>query len=207
MNEFKPLPRDFYLSSAGEVAPELLGHYLLRRTSGGICGGPIVEVEAYLTDDAACHGAVGLTPRNQVMFGGPGYAYVYLIYGYHFCVNAVCQPAGVAEAVLIRAIEPEFGLEQMRASRPVKHPGELTNGPAKLCQALNIARKLDGTDLCDASSPFYIARNPGLKAYRNAQGSIVTTTRVGITRAAALPLRFYLAQNKHVSKPVTVSCR
>ena len=111
MNTFRALPRRFYHPSAEVVAPRLLGHWLIRNLPEGPCGGPIVEVEAYLADDPACHGAPGLTARNRVMFGPPGYAYVYLIYGYHFCVNAVCQPAGVAEAVLIRAVEPEIGTE------------------------------------------------------------------------------------------------
>src|SRR4029450_4760439 len=142
--QFEPLCREFYLPSASRVAPELLGHWLIRRTPQGFCGGPIVETEAYLENDPACHAAVGRTSRNKVMFGPPGHAYVYLIYGYHFCVNAVCRPENIAEAVLIRAIAPEFGLEAMHASRPAIDNVRLTNGPAKLCEAMKIDRKLDG---------------------------------------------------------------
>src|ERR1041385_8920796 len=117
VNVFSALPRLFYEPSARMVAPDLLGHFLIRNTPEGPCGGPIVETEAYLVGDPACHGAPGPTPRNRVMFGPPGHAYVYLIYGFHFCVNTVCRPAGIAEAVLIRAIEINFGEELMLASR------------------------------------------------------------------------------------------
>src|SRR5438552_9634580 len=157
MKQFSALPESFYEPSAKVVAPQLLGHYLIRNTASGPAGGPIVEVEAYLSDDPACHGAPGPTPRNRVMFGGPGRGYVYLIYGYHFCVNAVCRPAGVAEAVLVRAIEPMFGLKFMRHERPISKERELTNGPAKLCQALSIERGLDGINLCDPHSALFIA--------------------------------------------------
>jgi DNA-3-methyladenine glycosylase len=200
MTKLVPLPRSFYLPSAKAVAPELLGHWLVRNTAAGPCGGPIVETEAYLLDDPACHGAPGLRPRNRVMFGPPGHGYVYLIYGYHFCVNAVCQPAGVAEAVLIRALEPMHGEASLRQRRPVAKARELTNGPAKLCAAMDIDRKLDGVDLCDASSPLFIARNPQVEAFRQARGPLMTTTRVGITRAATLPLRFYLGGSEFVSR-------
>src|SRR5690242_19646501 len=118
MNRLEPLPRSFFEPSARGVAPLLLGHWLIRQSLAGPVGGPIVETEAYLVDDPACHAAPGLTLRNRVMFGPPGHGYVYLIYRYHFCVNAVCQPAGVAEAVLIRAVEPAVGQEFMRVQRP-----------------------------------------------------------------------------------------
>ncbi len=201
MSRFKPLPREFYAPSAKEVAPALLGHYLLRRTAQGWCGGPIVETEAYLVGDPACHAVVGLTARNRVMFGEPGHAYVYLIYGLHYCVNAVCQPAGVAEAVLIRAVEAEFGVEQMISWRGLKRVHELTSGPAKLCEAMHIDRKLDGADLCRGDgSDLTIAVNPEGEALKQSRGPVVITTRVGITQAAALPLRFYLASSPFVSK-------
>jgi DNA-3-methyladenine glycosylase len=134
------------------------------------------------------------------MFGPPGHGYVYLIYGYHFCVNAVCRPAGVAEAVLVRAIEPAFGESFMRHQRPVGKLRDLTNGPAKLCEALHINRGLDGVNLCDAKATLWIAENPQVEDFRKRHGPIVTTTRIGITRAAALPLRFYLDRSEYVSK-------
>ena len=195
-----PLPKSFYEPSAKVVAPQLLGHFLVRNSPMGPAGGPIVETEAYLTNDPACHGAPGLTPRNRVMFGPPGHGYVYLIYGYHFCVNAVCRPAGVAEAVLVRAIEPAFGEAFMRHQRTVERVRELTNGPAKLCEALHIERGLDGVDLCDSKATLWIAENPNVQDFRKRNGPIITTTRIGITRAAALPLRFYLDGSECVSK-------
>src|SRR6267142_2514088 len=144
--DFSALPESFYEPSAKVVAPQLLGHWLIRNTASGPCGGAIVETEAYLRDDPACHAARGLTPRNRVMFGAPGHGYVYLIYGYHFCVNAVCRPAGVGEAVLVRAIEPMVGEEFMRRERPISKARDLTSGPAKLCEAMRIDRGLDGIE-------------------------------------------------------------
>ena len=163
----------------------------------------IVETEAYLVGDPACHGAPGPTARNRVMFGAPGHGYVYLIYGNHYCMNAVCRPAGVAEAVLIRAVEATVGEELMRQRRPVDAARDLTNGPAKLCLAMEIDRSLDGVDLCDASSPLFIARNPALSRFRKEWGPMVTTTRIGLTKAAHLPLRFYLEGSAFVSQAKT----
>jgi DNA-3-methyladenine glycosylase len=194
------------MPSAKTVAEQLLGHWLIRRTPEGPCGGPIVETEAYLRDDPACHGAPGLTARNRVMFGPPGHAYVYFIYGIHYCVNAVCCPAGVAEALLIRALEPKFGQDFMRRQRPVP-PSHLTNGPAKLCEAMHIDRSLDGVDLCNTASPVFIAQNPEVEDFREQNGPVVTTKRIGITRAAALPLRFYLSGNSFVSRRAPANAR
>ena len=200
MNVFQPLPRSFYQPSAKTVAPRLLGHWLIRNTSNGPCGGPIVETEAYLQDDPACHGAPGPTARNRVMFGPAGFGYVYLIYGLHHCVNAVCHSEGVAEAVLIRAFEPAFGEKWMRARRPAGKAANLSNGPAKLCEAMDITRGLDGVDLCDPQAELFIAENPEVKKFRRDRRPVVTTTRIGITKAAALPLRFYLAGSAFVSR-------
>jgi DNA-3-methyladenine glycosylase len=196
----KPLPRRFYAPSAKVVAPALLGHWLIRNTPNGPCGGPIVETEAYLVGDPACHGAPGPTARNRVMFGAPGHGYVYLIYGYYFCMNAVCQPRGVAEAVLIRAVEVALGEEFMRKHRLVNSTQDLTNGPGKLCLAMGIDRRLDGVDLCDAKSPLFIAQHSAVANFRKERGPIVTTTRIGLTKAAHLPLRFYLGGSVFVSK-------
>ena len=198
--KFIPLPQSFYAPSAKTVAPRLLGHWLVRRTANGFCGGPIVETEAYLVGDPASHGFIGETARNRSLFGPPGHAYVYLIYGFHFCVNAVCRPAGHAEAVLIRAVEADFGEDFMLANRPVADRISLTNGPGKLCAAMAIDRKLDGLNLCDSNSDLFIAVNPNLKAFRKARGPLITTTRIGISRAAHLSLRFYLHGSTFISK-------
>ena len=200
---FQPLPRSFYEPSAERVAPALLGHWLVRHTPEGPVGGPIVETEAYLADDPACHAAPGLTKRNRVMFGPPGHAYVYFIYGCHYCVNAVCQPKGTAEAVLIRAIEPVLGLPLMRRWRAVEQEHRLTNGPAKLCEAMDIDRPLDGADLCNEHSRLIIAQNPQWARFFKQRGPVVTTVRVGITRAAELPLRFFLEASLFVSRRIT----
>ncbi len=197
---FKPLSRGFYAPSAQVVAPALLGHWLIRNTAAGPCGGAIVETEAYLVGDPACHGAPGPTTRNRVRFGPPGHGYVYLIYGNYFCMNAVCRPAGVAEAVLIRAVEVDLGEELMRCRRPVPEARDLTNGPGKLCLAMDIDRRSDGVDLCDADAPLFVARNPAVREFRSKRGPVVTTVRVGLTKAAHLPLRFYLERSAFVSR-------
>jgi len=199
---FVPLPQRFYEPSAQVVAPLLLGHWLIRNTPRGFCGGPIVEAEAYLVGDPASHAIMGETARNRVMFGPPGRAYVYLIYGFHFCFNAVCHPVGRAEAVLVRAIEPLFGEVQMRQNRPTPHPASLTNGPGKLCAAMDIKRGLDGADLCDSASPLFIAANPELDRFLAGRGPLVRTTRVGLTKAAGLHLRYYLDKSPFVSRRV-----
>ena len=159
-----------------------------------------MEVEAYLTDDPASHAFNGQTARNRVMWGPPGHSYVYFIYGNHWCFNVGCQPAGMAEAVLVRAMEPTIGLEQMQSRRQVRVARELTNGPGKLCEAMGIDGSFNGVDLCDAGSPLFIARNPALKSFLRQRGPMVTTTRVGIVKAAKLPLRFYLGGSGFVSR-------
>lgn len=205
--KFVPLPRSFYLPSAEVVAPRLLGHWLVRRTPKGLMGGRIVETEAYLIGDPACHAYVGETARNRVMYGPPGFAYVYLIYGYYYCFNTVCLAKGHAEAVLVRAVEAEIGEELMRVNRPVENPQQLTNGPGKLCNAMEITRGLDGADLCSADSAVFIARNDDLEQYLTDRGPMITTTRIGLTKAADLPLRYYLDKSKFVSKRIAKPSR
>jgi DNA-3-methyladenine glycosylase len=195
-----PLSRSFYEPSAAAVAPRLLGHVLMRNTPGGVAAALIVETEAYVMNDPACHGFSGETPRNRSMYGPPGHAYVYFIYGSYWCVNAVCRPQGCAEAVLIRAVEPASGLESMRVHRPGKSDVELTNGPGKLCKALGINKDLDGADLCDRQSGLWIARHPAHKKFLLSHRPMITTTRIGITKAAELPLRFYLRGSAWISK-------
>jgi DNA-3-methyladenine glycosylase len=198
--KFTPLPRKFYQPSADVVALQLLGHWLIRRTKTGFAGGPIVETEAYLRADPACHGYPGCTERNRPMWGPPGFSYVYFIYGNHFCFNAVCESPGIAEAVLVRALEPTFGADLMQKNRPTDALVKLSNGPAKLCQALEIDRRLNAIDLCLSSSPVFIARNATRKKFLEDRGPVVTTTRVGISRAADLPLRFFLPGSPFVSR-------
>ena len=173
---------------------------MVRNTPQGQAAAIIVETEAYLVGDPACHGAPGLTTRNSVMFGPNGYAYVYFIYGCHFCFNAVCQPQGIAEAVLIRAVHPFSGEALMRAARPVTRAHFLTNGPGKLCQALDIDRNLNGADLCDIGSPVFIAKNRQVNAFRHDFGPVIVGQRIGITQAAELPLRFWLNKSPFVSR-------
>jgi DNA-3-methyladenine glycosylase len=203
LTDFTALPRSFYEPSAKIVAQRLLGHFLVRRTPEGFCGGPIVETEAYVKEDPACHAFVGRTNRNRVMWENPGHAYVYLIYGFYFCFNTVCRPHGEAEAVLVRAIEPRFGLEFMRRNRPVAHDAQLTSGPGKLCVAMEIDRSLDGADLYAIDSPIFVAENPELRKLRRAIGPTITTTRIGLTQATDWPLRYYLEKSSFVSKKMS----
>jgi len=199
--KFEPLPAEFYGGNAETVAPLLVGHWLVRRLPEGIAGGVIVETEAYLANDPACHAWRGRTERNASMWGPGGRAYVYLIYGFHHCLNAVCGPEGTAEAALIRAMEPLWGLEWMAARRGKGKPTELASGPGKLCHALGINRAQDGMDLCGADSEITIARNPGRDRLVAMAGGVKTTPRIGITKAADWPLRFLLRGNPHVSRP------
>jgi len=195
-----PVPRTFYEPSARVVARALLGCWLVRNTPEGLCGGPIVETEAYLIGDPACHAFCGPTARNRVMWGVPGMAYVYLIYGNHFCFNTVCRPEGTAEAVLVRALEPKIGLEIMKTRRSARSEIELTNGPGKLCAALGITRTEDGIDLTNVSSPVFVAQNPERRLFLRKAGPVITAKRIGLTKAAELPLRFYLSGSAYVSR-------
>jgi DNA-3-methyladenine glycosylase len=198
----RPLSRSFYEPSAKLVARALLGHYLVRRTAVGFSAGIIVETEAYLAHDPSCHAFRGETRRNKVMWGQPGHSYVYLIYGFYFCFNTVCRPAGQAEAVLVRAIQPCAGIEFMRQQRGLTEERSLTSGPGKICAALAIDRTFDGVDLCDAESPLFVAEKQALGRIRRRLRPLVTTTRIGISVAADWPLRFYLSGSHCVSKKV-----
>ena len=195
-----PLPMSFYKPSAKVVARKLLGHYLVRRTPEGYCGGEIVETEAYLVGDPACHAYPGETKRNRVMWGEPGRGYVYLIYGFYHCFNTVCRPAGEAEAVLVRAVEAKWGIPWMLGNRPVEQMKHLTSGPGKLCVAISIDRRHDGVNLCEDASEIYVAENPEVASFRRKNGPVIVTTRIGINVGADLPLRFYLDKSEFVSK-------
>jgi len=169
------LKREFFARDTLAVARELLGQRLVRIIEGQRVSGRIVEVEAYIgEEDAACHASAGRTKRTEVMYGPPGYAYVYFIYGMHHCLNVVTEREGFPAAVLIRAIEPEEGLEIMRANRPGRPDTELTNGPAKLCQALRIDRQMNRVDLCTSDELFLEAGGPV------PQERVMTTPRVGV---------------------------
>jgi len=205
--DMEPLQREFYTDSALEVAPKLLGHWLVRREKSRFLGGPIVEVEAYLENDPACHASAGKTARNSALWGPPGFGYVYFIYGMHYCFNAVCLPAGRAEAVLIRAIEPDLNPEIMREHRPRANFANLTNGPAKLCAALAITRRLDGTDLCRADSEVFLAKNLELDRFLAGRGPVEATPRIGISQAVEHPWRFILRRSPFLSRAVASRSR
>jgi DNA-3-methyladenine glycosylase len=200
------IPRAFYNRDPRVVAPELLGKILVRRESKKILAGRIVEVEAYLGEnDPASHSARGETPRNAVMFGLPGFVYVYFIYGNHYCVNVSCLPKGIAGGILFRALEPLEGIEEMAVARGVSVAGpkdlkNLTSGPGRLAEAFGITRLRDnGKDLTNKKSDLFIAEDRS-KDYDRAR-RILTTPRIGITKASELPLRYVLAGNAFVSGP------
>jgi DNA-3-methyladenine glycosylase len=199
-----PLPRSFFEAPPELVAPRLLGKVLAHRTKTVVLGGRIVEVEAYLgphndQPDPAAHSHRGPTPRNSVLFGPPGHAYIYSIYGRYFCANVSCEPEGLGSGVLFRALEPLAGLDRMARNRGLKpgtSPGQLTSGPGRLCQALGLSRlKHDGLDLTDPASPLQI-RDDGCP-----DQEALVTVRIGITHAVDLPLRFVLRGHPCVSGP------
>ena len=188
------ISRDFFTQNTSTIARQLLGTRLVHLESGRRLSGLIVETEAYRgEEDQGCHARAGLTPRTRVMYGQPGHAYVYFTYGMHFCTNVVTERKGVAGAVLLRAIEPVQGLERMRQLRG-KQVGDtnLTNGPAKLCQAFGILREANGVDLL--GDEIFLARAPG-----ESPGPIGSSTRVGIKVATERRWRFFLKGNPWVS--------
>lgn len=183
---YEKLDRAFYARDTQTVARDLLGKLLLRKTEGQLRIGKIVEVEAYLgPQDLAAHSSKGLTPRTQAMFGPPGHAYVYLIYGMHHCMNVVTEPEGSGTGVLLRAIEP------------IAHIQSNTRGPGLLSRAMGITRNDYGHDLC--SDDFFLARPASTGAFQ-----IASSPRIGVAYAkewADKPLRFFIAGNPYVSGP------
>jgi DNA-3-methyladenine glycosylase len=183
---------EFYDRPVLDVARELIGCVV---EHAGLAG-RIVETEAYHESEPACHAFVGLTPRTRPLFGEPGVAYVYRSYGIHALLNAVCEPAGVGAAVLIRALEPLVGIEEMRLRRGRVDELELCSGPGKLTQALGVELSENGTSLLDG--PIAIDREG---SRRREQAPVVVGTRIGITKAVELHWRFCEAGNPHVSRP------
>jgi DNA-3-methyladenine glycosylase len=184
----KPLKRAFFARSVHEVAPDLIGATLLVNGVGGV----IVEVEAYHHTDPAAHSFRGPTPRNMVMFGPPGFSYVYRSYGIHWCVNFVCEHEGSASAVLIRALQPTHGIAAMRRRRGLPDERSLCSGPGKLCEALGITI---------AHSQLPLDKPPIALHARIGKVEVVSGLRIGITKAVELPWRYGLKGSRFLSKP------
>jgi DNA-3-methyladenine glycosylase len=193
------VPRSFYLHPPDTVARNLLGKLITRTIDGERLTGRIIELEAYFgLDDPAAHSFAGKTARNAVLFGPPGVAYVYFIYGMYYCLNVSCEPEGQAGGVLIRALEPVEGLETMARLRklpPHPKPRLLTSGPGRLCQALGITRAAhNGIDVTKKTSELRVT-DDGFRP-----GEILATPRIGISKAAERPLRFLIGGNRFVSR-------
>lgn len=202
LSRAKILPRAFFNRDPTTVGRELLGKLLIRRERSHLLAGRIVENEAYLgSEDPAAHAYSGRTPRNSVLFGPPGHAYVYFIYGNHYCLNVSCMPEGQGEGVLFRAMQPVHGIVLMAHARGLEFTAATTaqlrmiaSGPGRMSQALGITRERDNNkDLTSRASDLWLA-DDGFVPER-----ILATPRVGITKAADLPLRFSIAGNAYVS--------
>lgn len=193
--EYSPLPLDFYHKDTFKLVPKMLGKILVRNIGSKTISGRIVEVEAYVGNDPASHAANGMTERNKIMFDAGGVAYVYFTYGMHFCFNVVTDRKGFPAALLVRALEPLTGIEEMKRRRGTDVLKNLTNGPAKLCQALGIGRELNGTRL--DSKELFIADD----GFRVRSSDIGNSTRIGISSGTDSEWRFYLKGNSFVSRP------
>jgi DNA-3-methyladenine glycosylase len=223
---WKLLRRAFFNRDPRDASRELLGKLIVRRQAGKILAGRVVEVEAYLgTDDLAAHAAAGRTARNSVLFGPPGHAYVYFIYGVHYCLNISCLPDGEAGCLLVRALEPVAGLQAMAKARGLQDHGlqdhglhdhglhdheaqdlarsrvrdlrKLASGPGRLCEALAITRARDnGKDMLSPRSNLQVIDD----GFRLDGDKIAVTRRIGITKSAEMPLRYVIAGNAFVSR-------
>lgn len=187
------LPRDWYARDALEVAHDLLGMILVRRLDEKTIHCRITETEAYRgEEDLACHARAGRTPRTAVMYGPPGYAYIYFTYGMHWCLNTVCMPEGLPAAVLIRGIDPLDGLDIIAKNRYGRPQDQWTNGPAKLTQALRIEKSLNGVDLTNQTSGLWIEKGEFVENHQ-----IVATPRIGINSVPepwrTMPWRYILS--------------
>ncbi|HML23643.1 MAG TPA: DNA-3-methyladenine glycosylase [Aggregatilinea sp.] len=194
------LTREFYTRPATTVARELLGALLVREIDGQRVSGLIVETEAYTgLDDMASHGRKRRTPRNTVMYGAPGHAYVYFTYGMHWLLNAVCEPEDQPAAVLLRAIDPQEGQTIMAANRPGRPPREWTSGPARLAKALAVARDQNGLDLTDQGGGLWIEAGSPVP-----DEQMRTGPRIGLGSVVepwlSMPWRFWIADNPFVSR-------
>lgn len=187
-------PLAFLENPAAEAAPRLLGCIVEREIDGKLLRGRIVETEAYDQSDVASHSYRGMTPRTEVMFGKAGHLYVYFTYGMHYCCNIVTGKDGYGAAVLIRAVEPLEGEPVMSDLRGGRDGHELTNGPAKFCQAFAIDQKLNGHDLRENPFKLIVADSPPHE-------DIIVTTRIGISQGKDIPWRFYIKDSPYVSKP------
>lgn len=198
---WRPVPRAFFAESPEKVAPQLLGKLLAHHTPAGWLAGRIVELEAYLGPpaDPASHSYRGVTARNRVMFGPPGHAYVYFIYGMYFCMNVTCEPDGKAGCILVRGLEPVLGREAMAVKRGLAETvadSRLTAGPGRLCRALGINRPdHNGLDLLDPGSPLQLFQDNWMAP------RVEITTRIGIREATDFPLRFSFVKHNCVSRP------
>ena len=196
MNDAKPLSRSFHNRDTRVVAQELLGKFLFRRTPRGDISAKIVEVEAYRgSDDPASHAYKGETLRNRLMFGKPGFAYVYFIYGNHHCLNVTTEPEGVPGAVLIRAVEIVDGMALARKNRRVDSMVSLSNGPGKLTKALNISKIHNGIDIANPDELF-ICDSETVESFEMA-----TSRRIGVKAGSEKPWRFYMKKSNFISKP------
>lgn len=197
--EKERLKRGFFARDTLAVCRDLLGRRLVRLLDGERLMGRIVEVEAYTgEDDQSSHAHPGPTARNAPMYGPPGHAYVYLIYGMHHCLNLVTEREGRPAAALIRALEPLAGVETMRALRGGRPDLPLTSGPGRLCQAMGVDRAFDGADLCAPDATLFLERGAPLDAETIAAGPRVNVR--GGRRAVTIPWRFYVRDNPHVSR-------
>lgn len=191
-----PLPQSFYQRDTLIVAKQLLGKLLVRKIKSSVLSGMIVEVEAYIgAHDPASHSYQRITPRNQIMYEEGGHAYVYFIYGSSFCVNAVAGKKGEGNGVLIRALEPVEGIEQMIKNRNMEESINLTNGPGKLCEALEIDKKFYGTELFNKNSTLIIC---DYKKFKDSEISI--SKRIGLKVGMEFDYRFFAKDNKFVSR-------
>ncbi len=200
LGHLTPLKAAFFNRDPRQVARALLGKLVVRKTPSGVLAGRIVETEAYLGQgDAAAHSAAGRTARNSVLFGPPGHAYVYFIYGNHYCLNVSCLPDGVPGGVLFRALEPVAGIQQMAKARGIEQAREsdfkkISSGPGRLSEALGVTRARDnGKSLVSARSDLRIV-DDGYRVRR-----VAITPRIGIVKSAERPLRYFIAGNPFVS--------